>query len=84
MTASFDVIVVGVGGMGSATAYQLAKRGRRVLALDQFAPGHDRGSSHGETQIIRQAYYEHPNYVPLLPGPTRAGMSSSKRKGCLS
>jgi sarcosine oxidase len=62
----FDVIVIGVGGMGSAAAYELARRGRRVLALEQFALGHDRGSSHGHTRIIRKAYYEHPDYVPLV------------------
>jgi sarcosine oxidase len=63
---SYDVIVAGVGGMGSAAAYELARRGRRVLALEQFALGHDRGSSHGLTRIIRRAYYEHPDYVPLV------------------
>jgi sarcosine oxidase len=64
--SNFDAIVVGVGGMGSAALFELARRGRRVLGLEQFAPGHDRGSSHGQTRIIRQAYYEHPAYVPLL------------------
>ena len=63
---TFDAIVIGVGGMGSATACELARRGRRVLALEQFALGHDRGSSHGHTRIIRKAYYEHPDYVPLV------------------
>jgi sarcosine oxidase len=63
---TFDVIVIGVGGMGSAAACELARRGRRVLALEQFALGHDRGSSHGHTRIIRRAYYEHPDYVPLV------------------
>lgn len=62
----FDAIVIGVGGMGSAAACELARRGRRVLALEQFALGHDRGSSHGHTRIIRKAYYEHPDYVPLV------------------
>jgi sarcosine oxidase len=62
----FDVIVLGVGGMGSAALFELARRGRRVLGLEQFALGHDRGSSHGHTRIIRQAYYEHPDYVPLV------------------
>src|SRR5260370_30622238 len=62
----FDVIVIGLGGMGSAAAFELARRGRRVLGLEQFAPGHDQGSSHGHTRIIRQAYYEHPDYVPLV------------------
>jgi sarcosine oxidase len=63
---TFDVIVIGVGGMGSAAAWELARRGRSVLALEQFALGHDRGSSHGHTRIIRKAYYEHPDYVPLV------------------
>lgn len=64
--SSYDVIVLGLGGMGSAAAFELARRGRRVLGLEQFALGHDRGSSHGQTRIIRQAYFEHPDYVPLL------------------
>jgi sarcosine oxidase len=63
---TYDVIVVGVGGMGSAAACELARRGRRVLALEQYALGHERGSSHGHTRIIRKAYYEHPDYVPLV------------------
>jgi sarcosine oxidase len=63
---TFDVIVVGAGGMGSAAAFELARRGRSVLALEQFPLVHDRGSSHGHTRIIRRAYYEHPNYVPLV------------------
>src|ERR1700689_3157844 len=62
----YDVIVLGVGGMGSAAAFELARRGRRVLGLEQFSLVHDRGSSHGETRIIRKAYFEHPDYVPLL------------------
>jgi len=64
--ASYDVIVVGLGGMGSATAYHLAQRGARVLGLEQFGMAHDQGSSHGKTRVIRQAYYEGPDYVPLL------------------
>jgi sarcosine oxidase len=63
---TFDAIVVGLGGMGSATLFELARRGRRVLGLEQFIPGHDQGSSHGQTRIIRRAYYEHPAYVPLV------------------
>ena len=61
-----DFIVIGAGGVGSAALFHLASRGARVLGLDRFPPGHDRGSSHGRTRIIRQAYYEHPDYVPLL------------------
>ena len=63
---TFDVIVVGAGGMGSATAFELARRGHRVLVLEQFPLVHNRGSSHGHTRIIRRAYYEHPAYVPLV------------------
>jgi sarcosine oxidase len=64
--SAYDVIVIGLGGMGSATAYQIARRGRRVLGLEQFGRAHDRGSSHGKSRIIRQAYFEDPAYVPLL------------------
>jgi sarcosine oxidase len=66
MSDQYDVIVIGLGGMGSSAAMHLARRGARVLGLEQFALGHDRGSSHGHTRIIRQAYYEHPAYVPLV------------------
>jgi sarcosine oxidase len=62
----YEVIIAGLGAMGSAAAYQVSRRGRRVLGLDAFAPGHTRGSSHGESRIIRLAYFEHPDYVPLL------------------
>lgn len=62
----FDVIVAGLGAMGSATAYHLALRGRRVLGLDRWSPGHTFGSSHGDSRIIREAYFEHPMYVPIL------------------
>jgi sarcosine oxidase len=65
-TNTHDVIVIGLGGMGSATVLELARRGRRVLGLEQFSLGHNLGSSHGQTRIIRMAYYEHPDYVPLL------------------
>ena len=62
----YDAIVVGVGGMGSAATYHLAKRGHDVLGLEQFDIPHDRGSSHGVTRIIRKAYFEGAGYVPLL------------------
>ena len=62
----YDCIVIGAGGVGSAALYYLARRGTRVLGIDRFPPGHDRGSSHGDTRIIRMAYFEHPDYVPLL------------------
>jgi sarcosine oxidase len=64
--ASFDVIVTGLGGMGSAAAAHLAARGERVLGLEQFQPGHALGSSHGRSRVIRLAYFEDPAYVPLL------------------
>ncbi len=63
---SYDCIVLGTGGVGSAALYHLAQRGAKVLGIDRFPPGHDRGSSHGETRVIRLAYFEHPDYVPLL------------------
>ena len=62
----YDVIVVGLGGMGSATACELAGRGKKVLGLERHARGHDRGSSHGGSRLIRQAYFEDPAYVPLV------------------
>jgi sarcosine oxidase len=61
-----DVVVVGLGAMGSATLYHLARRGVRALGVDQFAPPHTQGSTHGRTRIIREAYFEHPLYVPLV------------------
>jgi sarcosine oxidase len=63
---TYDLIVIGVGGMGSATVYHAARRGLRVLGLEQFDIPHAQGSSHGVNRIIRLAYYEHPSYVPLL------------------
>jgi len=61
-----DAIVIGLGGVGSAAIYHLAKRGAAVLGIEQFKLVHDRGSSHGHTRAIRQSYFEHPDYVPLL------------------
>ena len=61
-----NVLILGLGAMGSAAAYHLARRGRRVLGVDRFTPPHAFGSSHGQTRIIREAYYEHPAYVPLV------------------
>jgi sarcosine oxidase len=66
LSESYDVIVIGLGGMGSAAAYRLAERGQRVLGLDRYPPVHDQGSSHGSSRITRQAYFEDPAYVPLL------------------
>jgi sarcosine oxidase len=64
--SDYDVIVVGLGAMGSAAAYSLAARGQRVLGIEQFTPAHSLGSSHGGTRIVRKAYFEKPDYVPLL------------------
>ena len=66
MAERYDVIVAGVGGMGSAAAFHLARRGRRVLGLERFTIPNEMGSSHGTSRIIRLAYHEHPSYVPLL------------------
>ena len=66
MVNNFDTIVVGLGAMGSAAVYQLAKRGNKVLGLDRFSPPHANGSSHGESRIIRQAIGEGEEYVPLV------------------
>lgn len=60
------MIVAGLGAMGSATAAQLSLRGQRVLGLERWIPGHRNGSSHGDSRIIREMYFEHPMYVPLL------------------
>lgn len=62
----YDLIVLGTGGVGSAALYHAANRGLKCLGLDRFPPAHDRGSSHGESRLIRLSYFEHPDYVPLL------------------
>ena len=66
MSGGYDVIVVGVGAMGASACYHLAKGGARVLGLEQHDIPHARGSSHGYSRMIRLAYYEKPDYVPLL------------------
>lgn len=66
MAERYDTIVIGLGAMGSATCWQLARRGNRVLGLEQHDLPHHLGSSHGDTRIIRLSYFEHPDYVPLL------------------
>ena len=63
--SAYDAIVLGLGGMGSAALFHLARRGQRVLGIEQFSLAHDQGSSHGINRIIRLAYAEHPSYVPL-------------------
>lgn len=66
MSKTFDVVVAGVGAMGAAACWHLARRGLRVLGLERFSIPNDRGSSHGVNRIVRMAYFEHPSYVPLL------------------
>jgi len=66
MPQVFDCMVVGLGANGSSTLYHLSGTGRKVIGIDRFTPPHTHGSSHGESRIIRQAYYEDPVYVPLL------------------
>lgn len=66
MSDTYDVIVVGCGGIGSGVLYHAAKSGLHAIGIDAFDPPHSHGSSHGQTRIIRQAYFEHPDYVPLL------------------
>lgn len=61
----YDAIVLGLGAMGSATVMELARRGHSVLGIEQYNIGHDRGSSHGQTRVIRKAYFEDPAYVPM-------------------
>ncbi len=65
-TGHYDAIVIGVGSMGSATCYNLAMRGHKVLGLEQFDISHDQGSHAGQSRIIRMAYAEDSDYVPLL------------------
>ncbi len=63
--ARYDVAVIGLGAMGSAALFDLARRGVRAVGIERFEPGHDHGSSHGESRAIRLGYFEHPSYVPL-------------------
>ena len=66
MSGAWDVAIAGLGAMGSAAARDAARRGLRTIAFDRFAPPHTRGSSHGESRIIREAYFEDPRYVPIV------------------
>lgn len=63
---TYDAIILGLGGMGSAALWHLARRGCKVLGIEQFGVAHDQGSSHGGSRLIRRAYFEHPDYVPLV------------------
>ncbi|MDA1015513.1 MAG: N-methyl-L-tryptophan oxidase, partial [Planctomycetota bacterium] len=82
MTETFDCIVIGVGGFGSSALFDLARRGLRVLGIEQFGIAHDQGSSHGATRMIRKAYFEHPNYVPLLIESYAGWRDLESRAGC--
>jgi sarcosine oxidase len=66
MNEQFDYIVIGVGSMGSSTCYHLAKSGATVLGIEQFELAHDKGAHSGQSRIVRKAYFEHPDYIPLL------------------
>jgi sarcosine oxidase len=77
----WDVIVTGLGAMGSAAVRELARRGLRVLGLDRYAPPHAHGSTHGRTRIIREAYFEHPAYVPLVQRAERLWMELEREAG---
>ncbi len=92
MSAEVDVLVLGVGGMGASALAHLAARGLRVVGVEQGDVPNDRGSSTGETRVIRKAYYEDPRYVPLLHRAyaswaeleKRVGDELYVRTGCLS
>ena len=81
MPSDYDVIVAGLGAMGSAAAFHLAASGRRVLGLDRYHPPHNLGSSHGLTRIIREAYFEHPLYVPLVQRAYQLWAELEKKSG---
>ena len=91
MTHMADIAVVGLGAVGSATVYQAAKLGAKVIGIDRFDPPHDQGSSHGETRITRQAIGEGSEFVPLVLRSnelweeleTAAGRNLMTRNGCL-
>lgn len=80
-SGQLDVVVVGLGVMGTAAAAELASRGARVLGLDRARPPHSMGSSHGESRMIRQAYYEDPAYVPLVQRAWRLWEAMGERAG---
>lgn len=81
MADAYDVIVVGLGGMGAAAAYHLSAHGLRVLGLERYDFGHGRGSSHGETRIIRLAYFEGSAYVPIVQRAYRLWQDLGERIG---
>ncbi len=78
----YDTIVLGLGAIGSATVYHVARRGKRVLGLEQFEQGHELGSSHGDSRIIREQYFEHPLYVPLIQRAYDLWRDLEEESGC--
>ena len=66
INSAYDVAIIGAGAMGAAAAWHLSKTGKKILVVDRFEPPHNFGSSHGESRIIREAYFEHPVYVPMV------------------
>jgi len=78
---TYDAIVLGAGGVGSAALYELARRGVRAVGIDRWQPPHDRGSTHGQTRAIRPAYFEHPDYVPLVQEAYRLWHDLEERSG---
>ncbi len=81
MRDAYDVIVIGLGAMGASTAMHLAQRGVAVLGIDAHQPPHTLGSHHGESRIIRKAYYEHPGYVPMLARAFESWRELERRTG---
>jgi sarcosine oxidase len=83
--AEHPVVVVGLGAMGSSACAHLASRGAPVIGLDRFSPPHERGSTHGGSRVIRRAYFEHPDYVPLLQRAVRGwdDLEASTGLGCM-
>lgn len=78
---SFQHIVIGTGSMGAAACYYLASRGQKVLGIDRFDPPHELGAHGGQSRIIRKAYFEHPDYIPLLQRAYEGWMQLEKRSG---
>jgi sarcosine oxidase len=66
MSKLYDVAIIGLGAMGAAVAWRASTRDVSVVGLDQYHPPHTLGSTHGRSRIIREAYYEHPQYVPIV------------------
>src|SRR5688500_20155700 len=80
LSRGYDAVVLGLGAMGCATLYHLARRGCRVLGLEQFSPRHKLGSSHGDSRIIREMYFEHPLYVPLVQRDRKSVVEGERQK----